>query len=133
MDRLYFMDKGCDLFKEVEGEDTDYPIITGVSGDHENVSKQLARAVGVISFLSRQQEPWSTDNLSEIHMKAHNNMSLYFAHLPVKIITVGDNLERKISGLTKITKHLTAEGKIDQVTSIDLNSIEGAVVSFKKG
>jgi hypothetical protein len=39
----------------------------------------------------------------------------------------------KIAGLKKVIAHLNRLGRMGQVVSIDLNSADGAVVSFRNG
>jgi hypothetical protein len=41
-------------------------------------------------------------------------------------------VEGKMEELKKVAKHLRESGKINLVTQIDLNHVDGAIVSFKK-
>ena len=113
-------------------ENVDFPIITGVSGHGRHAQRQLRRASKAITILASQKKPWSLNELSEIHV--HNDgISLYFNHLSAKINVLTDYFETKINGLRKVAGRLRKEGRIHRVTGIDLNSMDGAVVAFRKG
>ena len=64
-------------------------------------------------------------------MNENGGMSLYFNRLSAEIKLACENLASKIAGLKKVAKHLTQTGRIHQVSGIDLNQDDGAVVSFK--
>jgi cell division septal protein FtsQ len=132
-DGIYYMDRHCEIFKEVDGfDDIDFPVITGISEENLEARTQLQRAARIMEILETQKKPWSLKSLSEIHMH-DDEVSLYFNHLPAKINMRWHDLPGKMKGLRKVTKHLRKTGRIHQVTSIDLNSTEGAVVAFRKG
>ena len=133
LDELYFINQHCEVFMQAnDADNVDFPIITGVFGRGRKAQWQLHRASKAIMILASQKKPWSLDELSEIHV--HNDgISLYFNHLSAKINVLADDLEYKMHGLKKIAGQLRKEGRIHLVTGIDLNSVDGAVVAFKKG
>ena len=132
MDGIYFMNQWCEVFKEVnELDDIDLPVITGVSEHGLKRKRQLHRAAHVIKTLASQKGPLSLKELSEVHVK-NKGISLYFSHLDAEINVMSDDFENKICGLRKVRKHLRNTGRIHQVIGIDLNSADGAVVSFRK-
>lgn len=133
LDEIYLMNQHCEVFKQINASDKiDFPVITGVCGRGRKAHWQLHRAAQAIRILESQKKPWSLEELSEIHIN-DEGLSLYFKHLAASINVVSDDLEYKMRGLKKVTKHLQKEGRIHLVTGIDLNSVDGAVVSFKKG
>ena len=133
LDEIYLMNQHCQVFKQISDSDkVDYPVITGVCGRGQKALLQLKRASRAIRILASQKKPWSLEELSEIHVD-DEGLALYFKHLAASIHVVSDDLEYKMKGLKKVTKHLQKEGRIHLVTGIDLNSIDGAIVSFKKG
>jgi len=133
MDKIYYMNQHNEVFKQINDSDPiDFPVITGVSGKNRKAHCQLLRAGCAIKILESQKKPWSLKELSEIHVK-DEGISLYFKHFSAGINVMSDDLEYKIRGLRKVTKQLRKEGRVHQVTGIDLNSDDGAVVSFKKG
>ena len=133
LDELYFMNRHSEVFMQArKAENVDFPIITGVSGHGRNAQRQLRRASKAITILASQKKPWSLNELSEIHV--HNDgISLYFNHLSARINVLADDFETKINSLRKVAGRLRKEGRIHRVTGIDLNSMDGAVVAFRKG
>lgn len=132
MDGIYLMNQWCEVFKEVnELDDIDFPVITGVSQHRPKGKRQLHRAAHVIKTLASQKGPWSLKKLSEVHVK-NKCLSLYFSHLAAEIKVMSDDFKNKICGLRKVRKHLRKTGRIHQVIGINLNSADGAVVSFRK-
>lgn len=133
MDGVYYMNQYCEVFKPVDAsDDLNFPVVTGVNRDEPGAIIKLRRAVEAINILKTCKEPWSLNELSEINVM-HEEISLYFNHLPVAISVVSRELSDKMDGLIRITKHLKDNGRIDRVTGINLNISDGAMVSFKKG
>jgi cell division protein FtsQ len=131
---MQYMNSHGEIFKEVlEWEDVDMPVITGVLPSDSDRSRQLRAAVCVIEVLGSEKGMWSLRELSEIHVEDDGGMSLYFGHLAARIRLTEDDLANKVKGLKKVAEHLTRTGKIRQVTGIDLNHLDGALVSFKEG
>jgi hypothetical protein len=111
----------------------DLPVVTGVTGQQSKLAEQLRRAAEVMRALESEEGPWSLNGLSEIHFSQDGNISLYFKHLSAEIKLAREDTGRNVEELKKVVKHLSQAGRIDQVTSIDLNYLNGAVVSFRKG
>jgi hypothetical protein len=83
--------------------------------------------------LESEEGLWSLDELSEIHVENDRGMSLYFSHLAAEIKVKCEDFASKMEGLKRVTEHLSQTGRIHQVTGIDLNHADGAIVSFRKG
>lgn len=133
-DEMHYMNRYGEIFKEVkEKEKIDFPIITAASPDILEKCEPLLKAARVIKILEAEKGLWSLSELSEIHLKGQRGMSIYFNHFAAEVkITVKD-LEDKIDGLNSVAEHLSRTGRIHQVDRIDLNHVDGAVVSFRKG
>ena len=132
IDKIYYMNRWGEVFKEVEdSEDMDFPVVTGVSKQGSEISKQLEEAACIMKALKSEHGLLSLNELSEIHMNENGGMSLYFNRLSAEIKLVCENLTNKIEGLKKVANHLTQTGRIHQVSGIDLNQVGEAVVSFK--
>jgi len=133
-DKIHYMNRHGEIFKEVkDSEDIDLPIVTGASRDILENREYLQRAARVIKILESEKGFWSLSELSEIHLKRDNGMSIYFSHLAAEIRVTVEDLADKIAGLNKVAEHLSKTGRINQVDRIDLNHVDGAVVSFRKG
>lgn len=147
MDKICYMNRYGEVFKEVcESEEMDFPVITGASEQGSEVSEQLDRAAQIMGILEFEEGLWSLNELSEIHIKKDGGMSLYFNHLAAEIKLMCDqpgierpqpgmagDLASKMETLKEVAGHLIKTGRIHQVTGIDLNHVDGAVVSFRKG
>jgi cell division protein FtsQ len=131
LDRLFYMNGSGILFKEVEEEeDRDYPLITGISGIEEVRDNQLKTAAFVLDLFRTETGEWSRDQISELHVSADGDVSLYSISLPTVIRMGRDELEEKKDDLKRITEHLKKTGKLQMVKIIDLNYRDGVVVSF---
>lgn len=133
-DKLYYLNSWGEAFKVVSPSDpVDLPVITGVSPDRISDGKCLNAAAQVISILQSETGAWSTEKLSEVNIHQNGQVSLYYTHLKAEIRCNWHHLSEKIKGLRRVANHLETSGKMDQVTQIDLNYADGAVVSFKTG
>jgi len=133
MDKFYYMNKLGEIFKDVSGsENTDLPVVTGVSGDILKRQEQLDKATYIISAVENEDGPWSLSELSEIHLGKDEEISIYFKHLAAEIKVLPSELKNEIDGLKEVVEHLRQTGRIHQVSSIDLSCEDGAVVSFRK-
>ncbi|MFO7600257.1 MAG: FtsQ-type POTRA domain-containing protein [Candidatus Desulfacyla sp.] len=134
MDDFYYVNRWGEIFKKVsESDDMDLPVITGLSTDNMDIREELRQAIHVVKVLEPEEDPWSVSELSEIHVRKDGAMSLYFNHVRAEITFVWDELADKMDGLRKVAEHLNQSGKIDLVTRINLNYVDGAVVSFENG
>ena len=133
LDQLFYMNRRGRLFKSVEpSENMDFPIITGISATNPKQRENLNQTVHVLNVLKMEEDRWSLKNLSEIHLDRKGEISLYFSHMSAVISISQNNLARNMKGLKQVAKHLRESGKINLVTHINLNHVDGAVVSFKK-
>jgi len=134
MDDFYYVNRWGEIFKKVSGsDDMDLPVITGLSTDNMDVGEELRQAIHVVKVLEPEEGPWSVSELSEIHVRKDGAMSLYFNHVKAEITFMWDELADKMDGLRQVTEHLNQSGKINLVTRINLNYVDGAVVSFENG
>ncbi len=134
LDTLTYMNRWGSVFKEVHFEDnTDYPIITGISEDEKEMVKQLQLAARVLSALESETGPWTPANLAEVHVGQNGNICLYSVSFPMVLKMRGTDIEGKKDHLRRIFTHLEKTGLIHTVKTIDLNCQNGVVVSFDKG
>jgi cell division protein FtsQ len=133
MDKLYYMNRWGKIFKALEpGDETNFPVITGIPKDEEGTQRLIAIAVGVLKTLEAEKDPWSVKDLSEVHVREDGDVALYFSGLPATIKIRGSDLAQRMEDLKKVVNHLNSTGRIDMVRTIDLDYTEGAVVVFKK-
>lgn len=134
MDKLYYMNRYGEVFKEVESLDgTDYPIVTGLSRTGAGTLDALRRVIEVMDALEAKGSAVSLERLSEVHIKAGGELCLFFRDLRAEVQLAGERQSQKLAALRKVVAHLKQTGRIHQVTGIDLDHPDGAVVSFGKG
>ena len=133
MDQFFYMNRQGELFKGVlPSEEMDFPILTGLSTKDADQKEQLEQTAQVLNVLRTEEGPWSLQNLSEIHLAQNDGIYLFFNHFQAAIRISRQNPARNMAALKQITKHLNESGRISHVTRIDLNHVDGAIVSFKK-
>ncbi len=129
--RMYFMDRGGVIFKEVErDEPVDFPVVTGLSAGDKKNGAYLKEVVSFLNALFLMDTPLSVERLSEIHVEEDGALTIFFNKLPFKVFFGRDDFIRKIDSLTHIIKHLRAAHRLSQVRSIDLGYSDRAVVAF---
>jgi len=134
VDGFYYVNRWGEIFVRVSGsDDMDFPVITGLTTDKVKIRDELRQAIHVVRVLETQQGPWSLSELSEIHLGKSGDVSLYFNHVKVEITLMWNELGDRMNALKKVTDHLNQTGRIDLVTRINLNCMDGAVVSFRNG
>jgi len=128
---LFYMDPFGKIFKRVDpNEGIDYPLITGISDDENLRETELKLAAQVLNSLNSDQGVFSYNNISEIHVKDSERVSLYFLSLPVAITVKGAELPAKLGELKKVIEHLSGTGRIHMVKGINLEYGDAAVISF---
>ena len=133
MDQFFYMNRQGELFKAVlPSEEMDFPILTGLSIKDPDQKEKLDQTAQVLNVLRAEEDLWSLRNLSEIHLTQNDGIYLFFNHFQAAIRISRQNAARNMAELKQITKHLNESGKISLVTRIDLNHVDGAIVSFKK-
>ncbi|MFO7986719.1 MAG: FtsQ-type POTRA domain-containing protein [Desulfatiglandaceae bacterium] len=133
-DKLYYLNPWGEAFKAVSRtEDVDFPVITGISQDVASEKERLKAVAQIMKILRSETGPWSAEKLSEVNVKKHGRVSLYYSHLKAEIRCDWHNLSTKMPGLRRVADHLETSGKLNRVSRIDLNYADGAVVSFETG
>ena len=129
--KLFYINPWGEIFKEVDqGDDIDFPVITGISSNDMVRDKQLKLAASMLRLLESEKGPFSLKELSEIHFNKNENVSFYSLSLPAVIKLRGSDLAAKKDELKKVVRHLREKGLIHMVKTIDLNYRDGAAVSF---
>lgn len=131
LDQFFYMNREGRLFKPVSrDEEMDFPILTGLSGTDPAQNEKLDQTAHVLNVLKAQEDRWSLQNLSEIHLNKNGGISLYFNHFRAAIRISRHHPAHNMEELKQVAKHLSKSGKINLVTQIDLNHVDGAIVTF---
>jgi cell division protein FtsQ len=93
LDTLYYVDEGGIIFKKLEkGDDTDFPVITGLdkgsvfNKKNRNSKRLIARAINLIDML-KERDLFSDKDISEINLDAERGVTLftYDNAMPIKV------------------------------------------------
>jgi cell division protein FtsQ len=132
-ERFQYVNQYGEIFKAVgPNESLDYPVITGSILKTQNGPVVFTKALNVLEALAAEKSPWSLNDLAELHFEEEGNVVLYFSSTPVEIEVRENELAAKLDDLKKVVTHLKNSGQWTLVRKIDLNYIEGIVVSYKK-
>lgn len=133
-DGMYYVNHYGQVFKKVgASEGMDFPLITGIRLGDRNWRDELDEATRVMDELDREKSPWCLGNLAEIHVENGYGCTLYFEGFDAGIKINSRSLQSEVPELRRVVAHLTEIGKIGDVTTIDFNYADGAVVSFREG
>ncbi|MBN1833290.1 MAG: FtsQ-type POTRA domain-containing protein [Deltaproteobacteria bacterium] len=131
-DGLYYMNRLGKIFEKVDPTgDVDFPLITGISTTGEEMEKQVQLAAHILREIEGEEEAWSLEELSEIHLEKGGHASLYFRSLPAAIVLDGTQTHKKMDDLKRLVRHLEKTGQIRTVKRINLDYTDGGVVSLK--
>jgi len=132
-DRLFYMNRYGKVFKELDqGDNADFPIITGVSKTEKNADEKLTLAARILDGFASETGLLSVDDISEIHVNNGGDALIYSVSLPVAVRMGVEDLDKGKSRLKRLVRYLQGSSVIDAVRVIDMNYPDGAVVSFKK-
>jgi cell division protein FtsQ len=132
-DKMFYMDKWGKVFKELEeGDNSDFPVITGILKTEKDADEKLALAAGILEGCTGETGLLSFDDISEIHVNNGGDALVYSMSLPVAVRIGEGDLEEGRNKLKKLVKYLQGTSMIKTVKVIDMNNLDGVVVSFKK-
>lgn len=133
LDKLYYMNRLGKVFKEVDqDDDIDYPVITGVSKNDDNADQKLGLAANILNSFESETGLLSINDISEIHVNNSGDAMIYSVSLPVAVRMSGENLEEGKNRMNRLIRYLQKSNMIDTVKVIDMNCLDGAVLSFKE-
>ncbi|WP_054692061.1 cell division protein FtsQ/DivIB [Geotalea toluenoxydans] len=131
MGYLYYLDANGDVFKPLtEGDQLDYPVITGIS--EEDIARDPAGSKGalkevleLIAHLKSRAE-FKLDEVSEIHYDKGYGVTLFTAAAGVPVKLGSGDYNRKLDRLARIYKELQAQ--ISVLEYIDLDYSDKIIV-----
>ncbi|MEK6601353.1 MAG: FtsQ-type POTRA domain-containing protein [Candidatus Binatota bacterium] len=130
--RLYYVDPEGFVFKEVEeGENTDFPLLTGLKQadllSQAHATRQKIREALKLSDLMARG-PLS---ISEIHFPAQGGVVLYPMAYPVALRMGWGDWQEKLKRLESVLEHW--KGREARLASVDLRFRDQVVARLKKG
>jgi len=134
LEGFYYLDKQGTAFKRVEqGENLDYPVVTGIPKEmfYSNSAPAreiLGRVTKVMTLLESEKTPLTMDQISEISVTQDKGITLVVK--PGLKINLGTaRFEEKFKRLEVVRQDLTDRGRWSRVKSIDLDLGNRALVS----
>lgn len=132
---LYYLSRSGRLFVEAgEGQELDYPVITGVvSGrdvaDGVFVSNSLAALAGqLLQVAARGNTVLPIQAISEVHVDAQRGLILYLVDRPFPVYFGNDRLQTKYYRLVRVLEQLYAKKLVDAVKEIRMDYLDDKVL-----
>ncbi len=119
-DSLFFMDGDGLIFKKLEGESTNLPVLTGCSENGKDDTLLIRKSIELIDFLSASKSFPQIRNVSEIHSDENMGFSLFLDSGLCLHIGFGD-YENKLNRLKPIMTDLTRRNLDQGFLLIDLH------------
>lgn len=131
MGKLYYVDSDGIVFKEVgEGEDVQFPLLTGIRSDEMTTANPESRRR--IQEAVRLGELMANDahQLSEIHFEAPDQLVLYTTAYPIALRMGSGDWESKLQRLDRV---LTLwKGHENRLASLDVSFRDQVVARLRK-
>ena len=132
---LYYLSESGQLFAEAEqGQELDYPVITGVrSGkdvtDGRFVEGSLAASAGqLLKVAARGNTVLPIQAISEVHVDETRGLILYLVDRPFPVYFGTDRLQTKYYRLVKVLDQLYLKKLVDAVKEIRMDYIDDKVL-----
>ncbi len=116
---LFFMDSGGCIFKKLEGENANLPVLTGCSENGSDDRTLIKKSIELIDFLSASNSFPQIRNVSEIHGDESSGFALFLDSGLCLQIGFGD-YERKLKRLRPVMAELTRRNMEQSFILIDL-------------
>ncbi len=124
---LYYVDHNGKIFASVEqGQDIDFPVVTGVHLSHLPADIQDAGPVAVdavrfLHFAALGNPVLPMQSLSEIHVSRENGIIAYLVERPFPIHLGYGNIRTRYYQLVKLLEQLYSKEKIEHVKEIRMD------------
>ncbi|MDD2464549.1 MAG: FtsQ-type POTRA domain-containing protein [Desulfobulbus sp.] len=132
---LYYLSQSGHLFVEVEqGQELDYPVITGVmAGKDVNagqfVEGSLAASAGqLLKVAARGNTVLPIQAISEVHVDEGKGVILYLVDRPFPVYFGTDRLQTKYYRLVRVLEQLYLKKLVDAVKEIRMDYIDDKVL-----
>jgi cell division protein FtsQ len=131
MGYIYYVDKKGEVFKPLsEGDDPDFPVLTGLGEEDlakdPSGSKAMLKTALDLTDLLRAGEVFKLEDISEIHIDKGYGYTLFTAQGGVPVKLGNDGFVEKLARLSRIYKDLSAQ--LLTLEYIDLNYNDKIVV-----
>jgi hypothetical protein len=133
--RLYYVSRSGRLFAEVgQGQELDFPVITGVRLDKDVDAGRLAKgsladaACSLLAMAAKGNAVLPIQAVSEVHVDQKNGLILYLVDRPFPVYFGMDRLQLKYNRLIKVLERLYAKKQVDAVKEIRMDYLDDKVL-----
>ncbi|MDR2548829.1 MAG: FtsQ-type POTRA domain-containing protein [Desulfobulbus sp.] len=133
--RLYYVNRSGHLFAEAgQGQELDFPVITGIRTDKDVEAGRLARgtlaeaACSLLALAARGNAILPIQAISEIHVDQKQGLILYLVDRPFPVYFGVDRFQLKYSRLIKVLEQLYAKKQVDGVKEIRMDYLDDKVL-----
>lgn len=132
---LYYLSRSGRLFVEAgEGQELDYPVITGVVAGRDVVGGtfvqgSLAEMAGqLLQVATRGNTVLPIQAISEVHVDAQRGLILYLVDRPFPVYFGNDRMQTKYYRLVRVLEQLYAKKLVDAVKEIRMDYLDDKVL-----
>jgi len=133
--RLRYLNRSGRLFAEVgQGQELDFPVITGVRTDKDVASDHLVKgslaeaAYSLLALAAKGNAILPIQAISEVHIDQKQGIILYLVDRPFPVYFGSDRLQTKYSRLIKVLEQLYAKKQVDAVKEIRMDYLDDKVL-----
>lgn len=133
--RLYYIDRSGRLFAEAgQGQELDFPVITGVRPDKDMEGDRLAKgslaeaACGLLGMADRGNAILPIQAVSEVHVDQGQGLILYLVDRPFPVYFGTDRFPLKYGRLVRVLEQLYAKKQVDAVKEIRMDYLDDKVL-----
>lgn len=133
--RLYYANRAGRLFAEAgQGQELDFPVITGVRLDRDVQAGRLAKgslgdaACILLGLAARGNAIVPIQAVSEVHVDQKQGLILYLVDRPFPVYFGMDRLQLKYNRLIKVLEQLYTRKQIDGVKEIRMDYLDDKVL-----
>jgi len=133
--RLRYLNRSGRLFAEAgQGQDLDFPVITGVRADKDVEAGRLVKgslaeaACGLLALAAKGNAILPIQAVSEVHVDQQLGIVLYLVDRPFPVYFGTDRLPMKYSRLIKVLEQLYTRKQVDAVKEIRMDYLDDKVL-----
>jgi Cell division septal protein len=133
--RLYYVNRSGHMFVEVgQGQELDFPVITGVRRDKDVDAGRLARgsladaACSLLAMADKGNAILPIQAVSEVYVDQKQGLIMYLVDRPFPVYFGMDRLQLKYNRLIKVLEQLYTKKQVDGVKEIRMDYLDDKVL-----
>jgi hypothetical protein len=133
--RLYYVNRTGHLFAEAgQGQELDFPVITGVRADKDVEAGRLVKgsladaACSLLAMAARGNAIVPIQAVSEVHVDQKDGLILYLVDRPFPVYFGTDRLQLKYNRLIRVLEQLYTKKQMDGIKEIRMDYLDDKVL-----